>query len=50
MMYSNQELGDMHFIYGDNLSRPHILPDRLKGQNYKAFLKIEMPDFLITDF
>jgi hypothetical protein len=33
-------------ICGDNLFRPHGLPNRLTGQNYKAFLENKMPSFL----
>jgi hypothetical protein len=32
-------------ICGNNLFRPHVLPNRLTGQNYKAFLENNMPDF-----
>jgi hypothetical protein len=30
----------------DNLFRPQVLPNRLTGRNYKAFLENNMPDFL----
>jgi hypothetical protein len=33
-------------ICGNNLFGPDILPNRLPGQNYKAFLKNNMPEFL----
>jgi hypothetical protein len=33
-------------ICGDNLFRPHVLPNRLTGRNYKAFLENNMPGFL----
>jgi hypothetical protein len=31
---------------GDNLFGPHVLPSRLTGWNYRAFLEDKMPDFL----
>jgi hypothetical protein len=33
-------------ICGDNLFGPHILPNRLTGWNYKAFLENNIPNFL----
>jgi hypothetical protein len=33
-------------ICGNNLLGAHILPNRLTGRNYKAFLENSMPDFL----
>jgi hypothetical protein len=33
-------------ICADNLFGPHILANRLTGQNYKAFMENNMPDFL----
>jgi hypothetical protein len=35
-------------ICGHNLFRPHVLPNTLTGQNYKAFLENKMPDFLVN--
>jgi hypothetical protein len=34
-------------ICGDNLFGPLVLPNRLTGQNYKACLENNMPDFLV---
>jgi hypothetical protein len=33
-------------ICGVNLCGSHVLPNRLKGRNYKAFLVNDLPDFL----
>jgi hypothetical protein len=42
-MCSNQELAG---ICGCDLFGPHVFPNRLRGQNYKAFMENSVPDLL----